>query len=312
MRFVLRSTLVVVFASISMAATVFPAAAVVTPTAVKTDPSVEEYYPAASQDYLSWETYSSGHYNVYAQPRGGGAKSKVNAARTSGCCSKPVPGTDSILYQQFTRSNSDLYLYNMATEARKKLPAKVNTKRWEYWGVASSAYVAFLRITSSARVLFLFNRSTGKLTQIASVGLKCDSCLRPDWVGDTHMIYRQCSKSFVCKLRIWRKGASTQTIPNPNGSPYTQYGAAMDEATGDIYYISSTTWCGLFVQIRRTNLADLSTFTTIYDFDEGIDGNMLSLAPNIATPTDTDLLFSQYDCIADNSDIYQIESVNTL
>jgi hypothetical protein len=312
MRFMLRSTLVVVFASLSMAATAFPAAAVVTPTPVKTAPSVDEYYPAASATSLAWEEYASGHYNVYAQPRGGGTKSKVNAARTSGCCSKPLPGSNSILYQQFTRSNSDLYLYNMATKARKKLPAKVDTKRWEYWGVASSAYVAFLRITSSARVLFLFNRSTGNLTQIASVGLKCDSCLRPDWVGDTHMIYRQCSKSFVCKLRIWRKGASTLTIPNPNGPPYTQYGAAMDEATGDIYYLRSTTWCGLFVEIRRTNLADLNTFTTIYDFEEGIDGNMLSLAPNTTTPGDTDLLFSQYDCIANNSDIYQIESVNTL
>ena len=312
MRFTLRSTLVVLLASVSLAATAFPAAAVVTPTPVETDPSVDEYYPAASQGFLAWETYASGHYNVYAQPRAGGAKVRVNASRTSGCCSNPVPGTDSIIYQQFTRSNSDLYLYNMATKTRKKLPGKVNTKLWEYWGVASSKYVAFLRITSSARLLLLFNRSTGKVTQVASVGLKCSSCLRPDWVGDTHMIYQVCTKSFLCKVRIWRKGASTLTIPTPGGSPYSQYGAAMDEATGDIYYIRSTYWCGLFVEIRRTNLADVSAFTTIYDFPEGIDGNMLSLAPNTITPTDTDLLFSQYDCIADTSDIYQIESVNTL
>jgi hypothetical protein len=126
------------------------------------------------------------------------------------------------------------------------------------------------------------------------------------------MIYQQCSKSFVCKLRIWRKGASTLTIPNPNGSPYSQYGAAMDEASGAIYYVRSTSWCGLFVEIRRVNVASLGTFTTIYDFPEGIDGNHVSLAPDRAVPTETDLLFSQYDCIENNSDIYQIESVNTL
>jgi hypothetical protein len=311
MRSTLRSTLVGLFASISMAATALPVAAAVTPTPVKTDPAVDEYYPAASQNFLSWETYASGHFNVYAQPRSTGARSKVNAANTSGCCSSPLPGTNSILYQQFTRSNSDLYLYNMATKTRKKLPAKVNTKLWEYWGVASSAYVAFMRITSSARVLLLFNRSTGKLAQIASVGVRCSSCLRPDWVGDTHMIYQQCSKSLVCKLRVWRKGASTLKVPNPDGSPYTQYGGAMDEATEDIYYFRSTYWCGLFLEIRRTDLADLSAFTTIYDFPEGIDGNTLSLAPSTSTPDDTDLLFSQYDCIENNSDIYQIESVNT-
>jgi hypothetical protein len=312
MRFTMRSTLVVVVASISMFATMAPATAVVTPTPLKVDPNLEEYYPAESTDFLSWETYSAGRFTVHAQARSGGSKWKVNSAGTSGCCSKILPGTNSILYQQYTESNSDLYVYNMATKIRKKLPAKVNTKLWEYWGVASSSYVAFMRITSSARVLFLFNRSTGKLTQVASVGLKCSSCLRPDWVGDTLMIYRQCSKSFVCKLRIWRKGASTLTIPNPDGSPYSQYGGAMDEASGDIYYFRSTNWCGLFVEIRRTNIADLSTQTTIYELPEGLDGNMLSLAPNTTTPSDTDLLFSQYDCIENNSDIYQIESVNTL
>jgi len=86
----------------------------------------------------------------------------------------------------------------------------------------------------------------------------------------------------------------------------------MDEATGDIYYIRTTTWCGLFVEIRRTNVSDLSTFTTIYDFPEGIDGNELSLAPDVLTPTDTDLLFSQYDCIKNDSDILEIDSVNAL
>jgi hypothetical protein len=312
MRFILRSTLVVVLAALSMTATAFPAAAVVTPTPVKTDPSVDEYYPAASQDFLSWETYATGRFTVYAQPRPTGAKWKVNSSRTSGCCSSALPGTNSIVYQQYTNSNSDLYLYNMASKTRKKLPAKVNTKFWEYWGVASSGYVAFMRITSSARVLLLYNRSTGNASQVASVKPGCSSCLRPDWVGATHMIYQQCSKSFVCKLRIWRKGASTLTIPNPNGSPYSQYGAAMDEASGAIYYVRSTSWCGLFVEIRRVNVASLGTFTTIYDFPEGIDGNHVSLAPDRAVPTDTDLLFSQYDCIENNSDIYQIESVNTL
>ena len=66
------------------------------------------------------------------------------------------------------------------------------------------------------------------------------------------------------------------------------------------------------MEIRRTNLSALGTFATIYQLPEGVDGNQLSLAPDQLTPTDTDLLFSQYDCIANDSDILQIESVNTL
>jgi hypothetical protein len=86
----------------------------------------------------------------------------------------------------------------------------------------------------------------------------------------------------------------------------------MDEATGDIYYVRSTDWCGLFVEIRRANLSDLSTFATIYDCPEGIDGNELSLAPDQTTPANSDLLFSQYDCIRNDSDIYQIENASTI
>jgi hypothetical protein len=48
----------------------------------------------------------------------------------------------------------------------------------------------------------------------------------------------------------------------------------------------------------------------MYDLPEGIDGNSLSLAPDATVPTDEDLLYSQYDCLTDNSDNYQMESVN--
>jgi hypothetical protein len=50
----------------------------------------------------------------------------------------------------------------------------------------------------------------------------------------------------------------------------------------------------------------------VYDLPEGIDGSSVSLAPNATIPTDTDLLFSQYDCLTDNWDNYQIESANQI
>jgi hypothetical protein len=311
MRTAFRSTLVVTFAAFSIALTAASSSAAVSPTPVKVNPNTNAWFPAASVDHLAWEQYSSGQYSIVQQSRGGGSPSKVNASGTSGYNSSPVAGTETIIYQQAAAS-SDLYLYNFNSGNRSKLPSKVDSKNWEYYPVASTTYVAFMRLTSTSRTLLLFNRNTGKLTEIESIKPRCGSCLRPTWVGSTHLIYQKCSKSFVCKLLVWTKGGSTQTIPNPNGSPYTQYSGAMDEAIGDIYYFRSTTWCGLFVEIRRTNLSNLSSFTTIYDVPEGTDGNELSLAPDVLTPTDTDLLFSQYDCIANDSDIYQIESVNTL
>jgi hypothetical protein len=76
--------------------------------------------------------------------------------------------------------------------------------------------------------------------------------------------------------------------------------------------VHSTTFCGLFVEIRRTNISNLSAFVTIYEFDEGIDGGRMSLAPDVAIPSDTDLLFDEWDCLQSDSGIYEIDSVNTL
>jgi hypothetical protein len=311
MRTTLRSSFVVVSALLTVAISALPSSAAVTPTPVKVSTSADAYYPAAGTTFFAWEQYKSGDFSILGQLRAGGPASKVNASGTSGYGSSPIAGTDSIIYQQAAAS-SDLFMYNLATQHRTKFPDKVDSRNWEYYGVASSDYVLFMRLTSTARNLLLFNRSTGNLKQIDSIKPRCGSCLRPTWVGSSSLIYQRCSNGGVCDVFVWQKGVGTQAIPNPGGSPYTQYGGVMDEATGDIYYVRSTTWCGLFVEIRRTNASSLSGFTTIYDVPEGIDMNHLSLAPDVLTPTDTDLLFSQYDCIANDSDIYQIESVNTL
>ena len=210
-------------------------------------------------------------------------------------------------------SVSDLYLYKLSTRIRSKLPSKVDSPAWEYNGVASTSFIAFMRLTSTARQLLLYNRSSGKVTTVASIKRACGSCLYPDWVGATHMLFVQCApRSFVCQSKLWTKGGTIQTIPNPGGARFTQYGPSMDEASGDVYYVHSTTLCGLFVEIRRTNISDLSAFVTIYEFDEGIDGGRTSLAPDVAIPSDTDLLFSDWNCLQGDGGIYEIDSVNTL
>lgn len=83
-------------------------------------------------------------------------------------------------------------------------------------------------------------------------------------------------------------------------------------------HLATSTTCtqprsvGLFVEIRRTNISNLSAFVTIYEFDEGIDGGRTSLAPDVAIPSDTDLLFSDWNCLQGDGGIYEIDSVNTL
>jgi hypothetical protein len=177
--------------------------------------------------------------------------------------------------------------------------------------VASSKYVAFVRNTSSAKELLLFNRTTGSTTKIASGRLSCSFCINPDWVGSSHLVYDICSYTTdACVVRVLTIGGAKVTVPG-NPAPYSNYGASMDESTGNVYYISSNTRCGLFDKIDRWNIAGGSP-TDMYDLPEGIDGSETSLAPDPTTPGNLDLYYSQYDCLANNLDIYEIPSANTL
>jgi hypothetical protein len=124
-------------------------------------------------------------------------------------------------------------------------------------------------------------------------------------------VYETCSKTtFACQVKVLTIGGVTVTVPH-QPAPYSQYGASMDETAGAVYYIRSTIYCGLFVELDRWPLSG-GAATTIYALSEGIDGNSTSLAPDATTPGNIDLLYSQWDCLVQNADIYQIESVNTL
>ncbi len=306
--------LVVIGCGVLFAAFTPAAIAAGAPVPLQVSPTVDEYSPAATASFEAWEQNSVSspeHWNVFAEPRAGGASWKVNALGTEGFRPSPVAGTESIIYQQAGRS-SNLFLYNLSTRVRKALPAKVNSTAWEYRGVASAKYVAFMRLTSKARVLLLYNRSTGGLTQIASTKTSCTSCLDPTWVGMTHLAYETCSPTtYACNAKVLTIGGSTVTVPR-NPAPYSNYGASVDEATGDVYFVSSTAYCGLFVSIDRWNLGG-GAASSLYDLPEAFDViGTVSLAPDTTTPTSIDALYSQFDCLAENYDNYELPSANTL
>jgi len=299
-------------AAVAFAALASTAGAAVTPTPLQTRPDVDEFAPTALAAYEAWGQVSHAtpnHEDVFGVARAGGSPFKINAAGTNGYGPSAVQGTASVIYQQVGRS-SNLYYFNMTTHVRSPLVLQVNTPAWEYYGVGSRRYIAFMRLTATARTLVLYDKATRVGHKIATTTKSCNWCLRPNWVGESHLVYTQCSASTdTCQVRVLTLGGQTVTVPR-GAVPYSNYSGSMDEETGDVYYISSTKWCGLFVSLNRWNVNGTAVPVSMYDLPEGIDGNNLSLAPNATTPTDEDMLFSQYDCLTDNSDNFQIESVN--
>jgi hypothetical protein len=291
-----------------------PASAVGVPTAVVDDPKVDALSPAPTANHLAWETNSASaqsSYNVVYVDRGSTTTHRVNAIGTHGSHPRALFGTETIVYQQWTRSSSDIFLYNMDTHHRTKLPARVNTRAWEYWPAASTKFVLFLRITSE-RQLLLFNRKTGSLKKLASAPLKCGSCLQPEWVGQQHALYSVCSRAtYACNVKVYTIGGGTQTVPGQQ-NPYSRFGAAMDEARGDIYYISSNTWCGLFDEVDRWNVDGATTPVVIADFAEGFDGNSVGIAASPTVSGDVDIFYSDWECLKNDADIFEIDSANTI
>jgi len=311
-----KRSVLLVLAALVVLLTELPASAVnPTPTPVQTNPKLDEFDPSATTSYVAWAqtgTSAPYRYAVKFSPRSGGTGIHVNKKETQGAHPRPIWGTEDIVYEQYTRSTSGIYIFNMSNRQRTKLGPKVNGTGWNYWPAASTKYVLFARSTAKARQLLLYNRTSGSLTKLASVGPKCNSCLQPDWVGQHHAVYTMCSgKTYACNVKVVTIGGGTKTVPGKQ-NPYSRYGAAMDEATGDVYYISSNTSCGLFDEIDRWNISGASAPTTIYDMDEGIDGNQVTLAPDLTTPGDVDLYFSIDDCLKAQDDNYMIPSVNTL
>jgi hypothetical protein len=309
-----RSALVGTLLTVGLLWQALPAFAAGVPTPVADDPKVDAFSPAPTANHVAWLTNTAsaqGTYNVVFADRGSTTTHRVNAIGTQGAHPRALFGTETIVYQQYTRSSSDLFLYNMDTSRRTKLPGRVNTRAWEYWPAASTKYVLFMRNTTE-RQLLLFNRKTGSLKKLASAPLKCDWCLQPDWVGQQHAVYTVCSRSnYACNVKVLTIGGGTQTVPGAK-NPHSRFGAAMDEARGDVYYVSSSTWCGLYVEIDRWNISGATDPVVIADLAEGFDGNTVGIADSPAVPGDVDLFYSDWECLKNDADLLEIDSANTI
>jgi hypothetical protein len=153
------------------------AAAALTAVPVRTT-AVNEFHPTSEGAWFSWTQNSAArqyHYDVFAKKTGAG-RVKVNAARTQAWGS----GIDGqrLVYSQWTSSgpgsDPDLYLYNLTTGRRTRLPAKVNSAMAEDSPSLSGRWLLFTRHTVDdaeevpVTRVFLYNLKTRRLRLLAA------------------------------------------------------------------------------------------------------------------------------------------------
>jgi hypothetical protein len=272
----------------------------------------DQLLPSVNADYLIWSANKEGspdRYHAYGRPRGTSDVFRLNPSGTQGYAGGIDPGQNMAVYQQIEGGTSDLYRIDLATRERHPLPAVVNSARSEWGPRVSDAFYFFARDGGSMTRLFLFNRDTRVLEEIAHYDLTVYYAA-PSAVGEQYATWTVCGGPYSCRAFGWDTVTDTKwKIPAPGGS--ARYAPVVDEVDEQVYVVRSGQSCGSSVRIVRVPVADLgATPVTIASLPAGIDvGFTLSLEER---PTQLDLWFSRYRCDPQQGDVFRLRDVRTV
>lgn len=158
----LRRAAVVAAVAVGGLAVTAVAQAVLTQQPVKNNPYVGEIYSQADGTYLSFTRNSTGHpkdYALYLQALAGGPVTRVNPEMTRG-----YPGGfdgTSMIYQQVSRGQSNIKVYDVNTHAVTNPPIGIDTTEWEFSPSITPDWILFLRSGNNSDRVMLYDRSAG-------------------------------------------------------------------------------------------------------------------------------------------------------
>jgi hypothetical protein len=268
----------------------------------------DQLLPAANADYLIWtaniEAFPN-RYHAYGRLRGTSGTFRLNPAGTRGYAGGLDPGQNVAVYQQIDGQSSDLYRINLETRVRTRLPALVNSARWEWGPRVSNAFYLFARDASTTTTLFLFDRRSRTRERIVSYDLT-RFYVAPGAVGERYATWTVCGP-YECNAFV-RDTETDQTrkIPAPDGR--ARYAPVVHEPEDQVYFVRSGRTCGSGVRIMRVPLTDLgATPVSLVALPDGIDvGYQLSVEELTGQ---VDLWFSRYRCGPEQGDIYRLRDV---
>ena len=273
--------------------------------------SQDQLLPSANADYLIWTANSDAfpnRFHAYGRPRGTSGVFRLNPSGTRGYSGGIDPGQDVAVYQQIEGESSDLYRIDLESRERHRLPAAINSNRWEWGPRVSNAFYLFARDAGTRTKLFLYDRSAHSLEEIASYDLTT-SYAAPGAVGQRYATWTVCGPLHCRAFVRDTLTDHTRRIPAPDGSE--RYAPVVDEGGEHVYVVRSGSACGVAVRIVRVPLSDLgATPVMIATLPAGVDvGFQLSLEER---PSRLDLWFSRYRCGPQQGDIYRLRDVETV
>jgi len=271
-----------------------------TPTPViHTD--LQEELPAGGGGYVFWTQNSAddpNHYDLFGK-KTGQPRFQVNADNTfgfTGAVDGPL-----VLYQQTNsaRTQSDLFIYNLDTKARTKLPAAVNTDDWEFYASMSGDFIAFTRqnLHTFTKREFLYNRSTHDLRQLDTAP-SGNPALQTGQVNGNFVVWQKCDAQGKCTVFEYDIEHSKKTrIPGPQGK--SQHSPAVT-TDGTVFFGRSGIGCGTNASVVED--PPDGPQKVLFSLPAGVDFSRLNVVIG-AHPTA--VLFDRVRCDPLQFDIYR-------
>lgn len=280
---------------------------------VITSPRPAEYYPFVNDSYVVFTRYTNAKGDVaLAKPLDGTAAVTLNAEGKYGISGGIDPGTNSVIYQQYSQRGSDIFLYDLDTGRRSKV-ASVSTKLWEFDPRISSSFIMYSndrwRGGDWYSSIFVYDRDGGTTRKLGT--WKEPRILVNGSVGDRYATYTFCTRrNCFGSVYDWETD-TTQRIPSVDNKP--QYAPVVDEVNSTVYFSRARNMtCGPDVAIWRRPLP-LTTeegATQVAVLPRGIDtGWTHSLSSNVETGN-MDLYIERWDCQNRTGDIYVARGVD--
>jgi hypothetical protein len=212
-----------------------------------------------------------------------------------------------VVYQRVASGQSDLRLYDLATDQYVDPPAGLNTGRWEWHPTISGDWILFGRDNTNdpTQRVKLHNSETHDERLLSSI-TRARYYLQPDQVNGAWATFTRCTP-WCNVIRYLILDETRIRLPKPvTARPRHQYAGAVTP-TGAVYLVRSGPACGERVRIVRYDDArgDPEFGTIVATIPAGID---IAIAHARQNPDGSvDVFYDRVNCNTGRFDIYKIK-----
>ena len=217
---------------------------------------------------------------------------------------------DSLVFQQTDEfgDDSDLWLYNVTTGARRPLAGTVNTSDWESQPHLDGDWLLFARgkieglFATNKRTLVLRNLPTGRERVLAQArGL--NPHLLTGGIRDDVAVWTVCGtrqgRAYCASFR--HNIAAKETLPLPDGGALRQFAVTVTPG-GRMYAVRADRDCGKKVRLVRLEVGTPAVL--IRSFADGAEPSQLAAFEDPAVGTR--IYFDRRNCKTQRADVLRL------